>query len=74
MVPHEPPKNGGVGMMTSFGEGILGHAAANWPRLLSAISNGGTLYYLQYPRTQEEVGRFRAAREAAAGDRAVHFG
>ena len=27
--------------------------------LLSAIANGGTMYYLQYPRTPEEIENFR---------------
>ncbi len=48
----------GLGMMTSFGSGInltpLQLAAA-----LSSIANGGTLYWLQYPRTQVEVDTMR---------------
>jgi penicillin-binding protein 2 len=44
----------GVGMMTSFGSGIS-LTPLELAALLSAISNGGTLYYLQYPRTQEEA-------------------
>ena len=57
VLPQEPPKNGGVGMMTSFGEGIL-LTPMELSSLLSAISNGGTLYYLQYPRSQHEVENF----------------
>jgi len=56
-VPAEPPKYGGVGMMTSFGEGFL-MTPLELAGLLSAIANGGTLYYLQYPRTVEEADRF----------------
>ncbi|MGO9271354.1 MAG: penicillin-binding transpeptidase domain-containing protein [Terriglobia bacterium] len=52
--PSAPPKEGGVGLMTSFGSTIqitpLQQAA-----IASAIANGGTLYWLQYPRTPEEV-------------------
>jgi penicillin-binding protein 2 len=52
--PSAPPKEGGVGLMTSFGSAIeitpLQQAA-----IASAIANGGTLYWLQYPRTAEEV-------------------
>jgi penicillin-binding protein 2 len=50
----DPPE--GVGMMTSFGSGIS-LTPLELASLLSAISNGGTLYYLQYPRTQDEVAR-----------------
>jgi cell division protein FtsI/penicillin-binding protein 2 len=53
----EPPKFGGVGMMTSFGEGIQ-LTALQLAALLSAIANGGTLYHLQYPRTKEEITNF----------------
>jgi cell division protein FtsI/penicillin-binding protein 2 len=56
-LPPEPPKNGGVGMMTSFGEGIT-ITPLELAALLSAIANGGTLYYLQYPRTQVEIEQF----------------
>ena len=55
--PEAPPKNGGVGMMTSFGEDIL-MTPLELADLLSAIANGGKLYYLQYPRTPEEVAQF----------------
>ena len=57
MLPEAPPANGGVGMMTSFGEGIT-LTPLELAALLSAISNGGTLYYLQYPRTPREVSEF----------------
>ena len=44
-------------MMTSFGTGIS-MTPLELAALLSAIANGGTMYYLQYPRTQEEVDQF----------------
>jgi cell division protein FtsI/penicillin-binding protein 2 len=53
----EPPKNGGVGMMCSFGEGVS-QTPLELAAMLSAISNGGTLYYLQYPRAQREIDEF----------------
>ncbi len=56
-LPLEPPANGGVGMMTSFGEGIL-QTPLELAAMLAAISNGGTLYYLQYPRSQREIDDF----------------
>src|ERR1035438_10377801 len=46
-IPAEPPKYGGVGMMTSFGEGFL-VTPLELAAMLSSIANGGTLYYLQY--------------------------
>jgi cell division protein FtsI/penicillin-binding protein 2 len=57
LLPPEPPKYGGVGMMTSFGEGIT-ITPLELAALLSAIANGGTLYYLQYPRAQAEIDQF----------------
>ena len=56
-LPEEPPKIGGVGMMSSFGEGIQ-LTPLQLASLLSALANEGTLYYLQYPRNQEEVENF----------------
>jgi penicillin-binding protein 2 len=53
----EAPKFGGVGMMTSFGTGIS-MTPMELAALLSAIANGGTLYYLQYPHTPEEIDQF----------------
>jgi cell division protein FtsI/penicillin-binding protein 2 len=56
-VAAEPPKWGGVGMMTSFGEGFL-QTPLELASLLSAIANGGTMYYLQYPRTPLDIESF----------------
>jgi len=53
-LPDAPPANGGMGMMTSFGEGIK-LTPLQLASTLSAIANGGTLYWLQYPRSQEEA-------------------
>lgn len=52
----EPPQTG-VGMMTSFGDGIR-LTPLELTGIVSAIANGGTLYYLQYPRSDEEVEKF----------------
>ena len=55
--PAEPPSNGGVGMLTSFGEDIA-QTPLQLAALMSALANGGTLYYLQYPRTRQEADEF----------------
>jgi cell division protein FtsI/penicillin-binding protein 2 len=55
--PSAPPKNGGVGMLTSFGEEIQ-QTPLQLAALMSAIANGGTLYYLQYPRSQADIHNF----------------
>jgi penicillin-binding protein 2 len=55
--PSEPPTNGGVGMLTSFGEEIS-QTPLQLTALMSALANGGTLYYLQYPRTAQETSEF----------------
>jgi beta-lactamase class D len=55
--PTAVPKNGGVGMLTSFGEEIQ-QTPLQLAALMSAIANGGTLNYLQYPRTESEVETF----------------
>jgi penicillin-binding protein 2 len=52
IVPIIPPKRGGVARMSSFGEGIQ-MTPLQLGALASTIANGGTLYYLQYPRTTE---------------------
>jgi penicillin-binding protein 2 len=55
-IPSGPPANGGMGMMTSFGEGIKLNPL-QLTAVLSAVANGGTLYWLQHPRTQDEADR-----------------
>ena len=52
-----PPKNGGMGMMTSFGEGIT-LTPLELAALISAVANGGTLYYLQYPESVQAIDTF----------------
>jgi penicillin-binding protein 2 len=52
--PSAPPRNGGVGMLTSFGEEIS-QTPLQLAALLGAVANGGTLYYLQYPRSAAEA-------------------
>ncbi len=51
-------KLGGVGKMCSFGEGIS-MTPLQLGALVSAIANGGTLYYLQHPTTPDEVADFQ---------------
>ena len=55
--PLAPPSNGGVGMLASFGEEVL-QTPLQLAALMSAIANGGTLYFLRYPRTAEEIANF----------------
>src|SRR5215472_11516028 len=52
-----PQAQGGVGRMCSFGESIS-MTPLQLGALVSAIANGGTLYYLQHPTTPEEVAAF----------------
>ena len=56
--PPAPPKNGGMGMLTSFGEEIS-QTPLEFAALLSAVANGGTLYWMQYPRSEEDVANFQ---------------
>jgi len=53
-----PEKLGGVGKMCSFGEGVS-MTPLQLGAMVSAIANGGTLYYLQHPVTAEEVADFQ---------------
>lgn len=52
-----PEAQGGVGRMCSFGESIS-MTPLQLGALVSAIANGGTLYYLQHPQTAEEIAGF----------------
>jgi cell division protein FtsI/penicillin-binding protein 2 len=63
----EPPSDG-VGMMTSFGEGIY-MTPLELAALMSAVANGGTLYYLQHPHSPGEIAQFtpRAKRQLDIG-------
>lgn len=66
--PSVPPAYGGVARMSSFGEGIQ-VTPLQMAALSAAFANGGTLYYLQYPHSQEEVENFapRVKRELNIG-------
>ena len=52
-----PTSLGGVGKMCSFGEGVS-MTPLQLGAMVSAIANGGTLYYLQHPTTPDEVANF----------------
>ena len=51
--PMQPPAHGGVARMSSYGEGIQ-MTPFQLVSLAAAFANGGTLYYLQYPRSADE--------------------
>ena len=55
--PTAPPAHGGVARMSSYGEGIQ-VTPLQLAALAAAFANGGTLYYLQYPHSKEEVENF----------------
>ena len=56
--PSEPPRNGGVARMSSFGEGIQ-ITPLQLASLVSTLANGGTIYYLQYPQSEVEMANFQ---------------
>lgn len=53
----DTPPTTGVGMMTSFGDGIR-VTPLELASIVTTVANGGTMYYLQYPKTQDEVDKF----------------
>jgi cell division protein FtsI/penicillin-binding protein 2 len=55
-LPVIPPASG-VGIMCAYGEGVK-LTPLQLTAMLGAIANGGTLYYLQYPKTQGEQNNF----------------
>ena len=56
-LPPSPPSLGGVARMSSFGEGIR-ITPFQLASLEATLANGGTQYYLQYPRTDEDRQNF----------------
>lgn len=56
ILPSATPRSG-MGMMTSFGDGIT-ITPLELAGLVGAVANGGTLYYLQYPKSQSEIDTF----------------
>jgi penicillin-binding protein 2 len=56
-VTPEAPKRGGVARMSSFGEGIQ-MTPLELASLVATLANGGTMYYLQYPRSEEALRDF----------------
>lgn len=53
-----PDKLGGVGKMCSYGESVS-MTPLQLGAMVSAIANGGTLYYLQHPTSPEEIANFQ---------------
>jgi cell division protein FtsI/penicillin-binding protein 2 len=57
VLPTAPPEFGGVARMSSFGQGIQ-ITPLELGSVVATIANGGTMYYLQYPRTQQARDNF----------------
>jgi penicillin-binding protein 2 len=53
-LPPSPPLFGGVARMSSFGSGIR-VTPFQLASLVSTLANGGTQYFLQYPKSTEDV-------------------
>jgi penicillin-binding protein 2 len=53
-----PAKQGGLGRMCSFGEGI-NMTPLQLGAMVAAIANGGNLYYLQHPKSQDGILNFQ---------------
>jgi penicillin-binding protein 2 len=56
LIAPAPPADG-LGMMTSFGEGFS-MTPMELTAIVSAVANGGTLFYLQHPSSQAEIDQF----------------
>lgn len=56
--PADAPTDAEVGYLAYLGKGIE-VTPLQWAAVASAFANGGTLYYLQYPRTHEQLVNFQ---------------